>query len=75
MIGRDLTTSRERGEVADVLIAAEYPIYGRFGYGPAVASTSWELVTGAGTAWIVTIPAAGLAGAVAWLALSTLGMS
>lgn len=49
MIGRDLVTSRERGEVADILIAAEYPIYGRFGYGPAVASTSWELVTGAAT--------------------------
>ena len=49
MIGRDLTTSRDRGEVADILIAAEYPIYGRFGYGPAVATTSWELVTGAGT--------------------------
>ena len=47
MIGRDLATSRDRGEVADILIAAEYPIYGRFGYGPAVASTSWELVTGA----------------------------
>jgi predicted acetyltransferase len=52
MIGHDLSTSRERGEVADVLIAAEYPIYGRFGYGPAVASTSWELVTGAGTRFV-----------------------
>ena len=31
--------SRERGEVADVLIAAEYPIYGRFGYGPAARGT------------------------------------
>jgi predicted acetyltransferase len=49
MIGRDLTTSHERGEVADILIAAEYPIYGRFGYGPAVATTSWELTTGAAT--------------------------
>ena len=35
MIGRDLAASRDRGAVADVLIAAEYPIYGRFGYGPA----------------------------------------
>ena len=49
MIGRDLAASQERGEVADILIAAEYPIYGRFGYGPAVATTSWELVTGAAT--------------------------
>ena len=36
MIARDLAESRDRGEVADILIAAEYPIYGRFGYGPAV---------------------------------------
>lgn len=49
MMGRDLTASRERGEVADILIAAEYPIYGRFGYGPAISTTSWELITGAAT--------------------------
>src|SRR5690606_32868078 len=30
----NLTQSRDRGEVASILIAAEYPIYGRFGYGP-----------------------------------------
>ena len=57
MIGRDLAASQERGEVADILIAAEYPIYGRFGYGPAVATTSWELVTGAATRF--TNPGAG----------------
>jgi predicted acetyltransferase len=43
MITGDLAASRERGEVADVLIAAEWPIYGRFGYGPATMSTSFEL--------------------------------
>ena len=43
MITRDLRASAERGEVVDVLIASEYPIYGRFGYGPAVESTTWEL--------------------------------
>lgn len=43
MIGRDLAASKEHGEVADILIAAEYPIYGRFGYGPAVMSLTWEL--------------------------------
>jgi predicted acetyltransferase len=43
IIRRDLDESRERGEVADVLIAAEYPIYGRFGYGPATRGTTWEL--------------------------------
>jgi predicted acetyltransferase len=52
LIGRDLITSRERGELADVLIAAEYPIYGRFGYGPAAASTTWELTTGAATRFV-----------------------
>ena len=36
----DLAASHERGEVADVLIAAEYPIYGRFGYGPARGARS-----------------------------------
>jgi predicted acetyltransferase len=42
---RDLTASRERGEVANVLIAAEYPIYGRFGYGPAARGTVREVDT------------------------------
>ncbi|HET7690986.1 MAG TPA: GNAT family N-acetyltransferase [Nocardioidaceae bacterium] len=46
MITRDLRGSAERGEVADVLIASEYPIYGRFGYGPAVQATTWELDKG-----------------------------
>ncbi len=43
IITDDLVASRDRGEVADVLIAAEWPIYGRFGYGPATMSTSFEL--------------------------------
>jgi predicted acetyltransferase len=45
MITADLRSSKERGEAADVLIASEYPIYGRFGYGPAVLSTAWHLQT------------------------------
>jgi predicted acetyltransferase len=36
MITRDLAESAERGEAVGSLIAAEYPIYGRFGYGPSV---------------------------------------
>jgi len=47
MMLADLAASRDRGEIVDVLIAAEYPIYGRFGYGPAVLSTGWELDTAA----------------------------
>ena len=43
MITADLADSRERGELAHVLIASEYPIYGRFGYGPATHSVRWEL--------------------------------
>jgi predicted acetyltransferase len=43
MITADLTSSRDRGESADVLIASEYPIYGRFGYGPATETLRWEL--------------------------------
>jgi predicted acetyltransferase len=43
MIAADLRSSAERGESADVLIASEYAIYGRFGYGPATIALSWEL--------------------------------
>ncbi len=46
IMNRDLAASRERGEVVDVLIAAEYPIYGRFGYGPAARGAEWELDSG-----------------------------
>jgi predicted acetyltransferase len=35
MITPDLDNAAERGEVAGILIAAEWPIYGRFGYGSA----------------------------------------
>jgi PiT family inorganic phosphate transporter len=35
----------------------------------------WSVARTIVTAWIVTIPTAGLAGAIAWLGLSTLGMS
>ncbi len=35
MLGADLAACHERGESLSYLVAAEYPIYGRFGYGPA----------------------------------------
>lgn len=35
MIDRDVRASAARGELASVLIAAEWPIYGRYGFGPA----------------------------------------
>lgn len=43
MITEDLWRSVERGEVASILIAAEWPIYGRFGYGPASWQARWTL--------------------------------
>lgn len=43
MMAADLAAAKERGEVAATLIAAEYPIYGRFGFGPATTLTKWEV--------------------------------
>lgn len=45
MMGRELVRAREAGHALAALIAAEAPIYGRFGYGPATRSTSWALDT------------------------------
>ncbi|MFF2330105.1 MULTISPECIES: GNAT family N-acetyltransferase [unclassified Streptomyces] len=43
MMATDLAAAKERGEVVATLIAAEYPIYGRYGFGPAAWSTEWEI--------------------------------
>jgi predicted acetyltransferase len=43
LLTRDLEESVARGEIVGALIAAEYPIYGRFGYGPAVDGVDLEL--------------------------------
>ena len=43
MIEADLREACERGEVASILIAAEWPIYGRFGFGPAIESVEWSV--------------------------------
>ena len=45
MVGAEHAAARERGEVLAVLYAAEYPIYGRFGYGPACREATWSLDT------------------------------
>jgi predicted acetyltransferase len=37
--------ARERGEVVAMLYASEYPIYGRFGYGPATTAATWTVDT------------------------------
>jgi predicted acetyltransferase len=47
MITHDLQQARQRGEAASILIAAEYPIYGRFGFGPATDHAAYVLETAA----------------------------
>ncbi|WP_369247527.1 GNAT family N-acetyltransferase [Streptomyces sp. R41] len=43
MMARDLAAAKERGDVVATLIAAEYPIYGRYGFGPATSTTEWTI--------------------------------
>lgn len=43
MMKADLAAARERGDVVATLIAAEYPIYGRYGFGPATTTTDWTV--------------------------------
>ncbi|MGR8009829.1 GNAT family N-acetyltransferase [Streptomyces hypolithicus] len=43
MMDGDLVAAKERGDVLSTLIAAEYPIYGRYGFGPAASATEWEI--------------------------------
>ncbi|MEV5188096.1 GNAT family N-acetyltransferase [Streptomyces werraensis] len=50
MMAQDLAAAKERGDVVATLIAAEYPIYGRYGFGP----TTWT------TEWTIDVPRAGL---------------
>jgi predicted acetyltransferase len=45
MIADDVARATDRGEVACILIASEWPIYGRFGYGPATWKSNWTLRT------------------------------
>ncbi|MFF4506504.1 GNAT family N-acetyltransferase [Streptomyces sp. NPDC001401] len=43
MMTRDLATAKERGDTVATLIAAEYPIYGRYGFGPATSAAEWTV--------------------------------
>lgn len=40
LVTAELAASLDRGEAVSILIAAEWPIYGRWGYGPATESQS-----------------------------------
>ncbi|WP_406183477.1 GNAT family N-acetyltransferase [Streptomyces sp. NBC_01006] len=43
MMATELAAAQARGDVVSTLIAAEYPIYGRYGYGPAASIAEWEI--------------------------------
>ncbi|MFF3487604.1 GNAT family N-acetyltransferase [Streptomyces sp. NPDC002701] len=43
MMARDLAAAKDRGDVVATLIAAEYPIYGRYGFGAATTVTEWTI--------------------------------
>ncbi|WP_330297189.1 GNAT family N-acetyltransferase [Streptomyces sp. NBC_00503] len=43
MMAVELAEAKARGDVLAMLIAAEYPIYGRYGYGPATSVSEWEI--------------------------------
>jgi predicted acetyltransferase len=66
MMAAELGAAKERGETLAGLFAAEYPIYGRFGYGPAAEAATWHLDARAakwsrelpGTVEIVDVPIA-----------------
>ncbi|MDT0270841.1 GNAT family N-acetyltransferase [Streptomyces sp. DSM 44915] len=57
----DLRAAKERGEPVATLIAAEYRIYGRFGFGPATGFVNWR-VRKARSGWDGSWSTAGLAG-------------
>jgi predicted acetyltransferase len=47
LLAAELHAARDRGEPIASLIAAEWPIYGRFGFGPAVDYVEYELTADA----------------------------
>ncbi|MGW7436114.1 GNAT family N-acetyltransferase [Streptomyces sp. NPDC054849] len=43
MMAAEFAAAEARGDVLSTLIAAEYPIYGRYGFGPATSLAEWEV--------------------------------
>ncbi|MET9832875.1 GNAT family N-acetyltransferase [Streptomyces sp. NPDC006385] len=43
MMTHDLAAAKDRGDVVATLISAEYPIYGRYGFGPATWTAQWTI--------------------------------
>ncbi|HZY77465.1 MAG TPA: GNAT family N-acetyltransferase [Jatrophihabitantaceae bacterium] len=50
MLTGSLTAAKERGDVLSMLVAAEWPIYGRFGYAPATRYADYRYFPRAATA-------------------------
>jgi predicted acetyltransferase len=45
MLTQSLQDAKDRGEVASLLRAAEWPIYGRFGYWPAIMGANYRILS------------------------------
>jgi len=45
LLGGSLRAAADRGDPVSILIASEYPIYGRFGYSPATEAATYEIDT------------------------------
>jgi predicted acetyltransferase len=43
MMGQDLAAAAERGDIAAILVASEWRIYGRYGFGPATEAAEWTV--------------------------------
>src|SRR5436190_8214045 len=43
LMGTQLRTMADRGTAVALLVAAEWPIYGRFGYGPAIDACGFHI--------------------------------
>src|SRR5205807_506491 len=43
MIEADLAAAAERGDPVAILVASEWPIYGRYGFGPAADIADYEV--------------------------------
>ncbi|MFC4494654.1 GNAT family N-acetyltransferase [Streptomyces ovatisporus] len=43
MMAEALAAAKDRGDAMASLISAEYPIYGRYGFGPAAWTAEWEV--------------------------------
>jgi predicted acetyltransferase len=59
MISMSLDEARERGEPISILVAAEWPIYGRFGYAPASQWAEIKVATRSAGAQLRRRPTAG----------------